>query len=698
MRRIAYLLFSLTTLTAFATDTVNFLDLVVTPKDGRFVLMPQARSLLDYGIFKTEDYNLQKRDVDQTLDAPIRLTGYLLRTLDRNRGTLITNQGPLPILRYEFELALREATGEVIATNQYQVTVGLDAEAGMGLITYANGGAWRFSLAELTESANYHAFLQHLTFPSGETSFAEPSRKECLIDLYYKWPTLVQDTKKVNVFDLFPAWLTWEKKGPLTKTGVHLGSTYLRRVGDGWQQSYSSSLYALKESVELYGKVLETNAKGSASKTIPLLEEYVYRVPGDRKALKLLMDSYIEDKRNDQAYDLISRFKPLFATIRGGLPNMKALEDKAERHRNFLLGRRASFRRDESVKLEILNPVSDDLVTGRTDLKFSLEGNSAKLVAIDCFLGDQLITQLIGPPYEVPFTTDQVQGSAKLRVAAYFDNETYQEDAIDIRTIKVDQQQSVQLVTVRATVLQDGSPRTLLADDFSLLENGKTQTLNNFRKDTAPLRVAVLLDTSISMVGDKLYRAQYAVKTFLSKLAAEDRSSLYTFDLNVVRLDDWTNNHEELSKRAMTLSLQWGTSLYDAILIAHDSLMSQNGTKIMIVVSDGDDSSSSTTDLHVMEVLRNSPVMVYSIILTGGPLSDGRTGANLLRGLAEMTGSSSIRVKNLDKLDATFDSVYQDFKSLYYMDYYTGIPNPDERKLEIKVKGIGGKIRARQLN
>lgn len=698
MRRIASLLITVIALAGFASDTVNFLDLVATPKDGRLVLTPQARSLLDYSIFKTDAYNLQKLAVEQTLDAPIRLTGYLLRTLDRNRGTLVTGNAPLPILTYEFELALREPTGVVIASNQYQVTVGLDGEAGMGLITYANGSTWRFSLAGLTESAAYHEYMQHLAFPGGETSFVEPSRSDCLIDLYYKWPKLVQDSKKVNVFDLFPAWLTWEKKGPLTKVGVHLGSTYLRRVGGVWQQSHSSSLYAMKDAVELYGRVLETNAKGNARKTIPLLEEYVSRVPGDRKALKLLMDNYLEDQRNDEAYDLISRFKPLFATIRGGLPNMKALEDKAERRRNLLLGRRASFRRDETVKLQILNPTSDDLVTGRTDLKFSLEGHSAKLVSVGCFLDDELITELAGPPYEAAFSVENAKGTAKLRVIAYFDNETYQADEISFRTIKIDQQESVQLVTVRATVLQDGGQRQLKAEDFTLLENGKSQALNNFHKDNAPLRVAVLLDTSISMAGEKLYRAQYAVKTFLSKLSAEDRSSLFTFDLNVARLDDWTNDHPKLSDKAMTLSLQYGTSLYDAILIAHDSLMSQNGTKVMIVVSDGDDSSSSTTDLHVLDVLRDSPVLVYSVILTGGPMSDGRTGAELLRNLADITGSSSIRVKNLEKLDATFDSLYQDFKSLYYMDYYTGLPNRDDRKLELKVKGISGKIRARQLN
>ncbi len=698
MRRIAYLFFSVIALAGFAGDTVNFLDLVVTPKDGRLVLTPQARSLLDYNIFKTDDYNLQKIAVEQTLDAPIRLTGYLLRTLDRNRGALVTGQVPLPILRYEFELALREPTGEIISSNQYQAIVGLDGEAGMGLITYANGSSWRFSLAGLTESVTYHDYLQHLVFPNGEVSFVEPNRPDCLIDLYYKWPTLVQDSKKVNVFDLFPAWLTWEKKGPLTKAGVHLGSTYLRRVSGAWQQSHSSSLYAMRDAIELYGRVLETHAKGNARKTIPLLEEYVSRVPGDRKALKLLMDNYLEDQRNDEAYDLISRFKPLFATIRGGLPNMKALEDKAARRRNLLLGRRASFRRDETVKLEILTPTGDDLVTGRTDLKFALEGHSAKLVAAYCYLDDQLITELKGPPYEAAFSVENAKGAAQLRVAAYFDNETYQADEISFRTIKIDQQESIQLVTVRATVLQDGGQRKLEAGDFTVLENGKSQTINNFYKDNAPLRVAVLLDTSISMVGDKLYRAQYAVKTFLSKLESDDRSSLHTFDNNVTRLDDWTNNHTSLSDKAMTLSLQFGTSLYDAILIAHDSLMSQNGTKVMIVVSDGDDSASSTTDLHVLEVLRNSPVLVYSIILTGGPMSDGRTGADLLRNLAEITGSSSIRVRNLDKLNSTFDNVYQDFKSLYYLDYYTGLPNRDDRKLELKVKGISGKIRARQLN
>lgn len=683
----------------FATESVNFIDINVKQEGENLVVTTEPKHLLTYKLVRNDAYSLRKGNVDQILDAPLRQTAFLLRTLERNRGTLMGAPVHLPILSFKFTMAMRDPTGEPLSSLEYKVFVGLDAEDGMGLITVENSSvSYRFSIAELTDPDAYSKFINNLAFPFQKRTFKAPKRSQALFDIYYKWPKLVQDQDKVNVFDLFPAWLTYGK-GLIKKVSIHMGSTYVYKEGETWNESKSAYLHTARSAIDDYGQVLELADEGDLYESIPALEEYVSKVPGDKKALKLLMDLYLEDHRNAEAYNLITRFQPLFATIRGGLPNKKALAEKAERRRNWLMGRKSSFEKDERVLLKITSPADGDLVTGTTDLAFSLAGNESEILAIDCFIGDQLIARMSEPPFEVPFTVDGTYGFTDLRVMAYFEDETYQEDKIRVRTIRVDAEESVQLVGVRASVFQKGlTGKELKTEDFRILENGQEKPIETFRKDTAPLRVAILLDTSISMVGPKLYRAQYAVRTFLSKLAPEDRVSIYTFDDQVMKLSDFTNEYVDVSRQVMTLSMQWGTSLYDGMLIAHDALMGQNGTKVMIVVSDGDDSSSSTTDLHVANVIRNSPVMVYSIILPGGVFPDSEDGEELLKKIADLSGSISLKVRKVDKLDATFTRLYEDLKSFYYMDYYSNILKRDKRKVEVKIKGVRGKVRSREMN
>lgn len=678
-----------------ATDTVNFMDLAVTVKEDELHLKVFPQKLLDYELTRNDAYNINKNTVELVFDAPLRQTAFLIRTLERNRGTIMAANQSLMVLEFEVELVVRADTGEPITERIYKVSVGLDSEPGKGIIQGPGIPSYKFDINKLDETESYQDFVTHLAFPFEEMSLPKPPNSMFLVDLYYNWPDLVVDEKQVRVFDLFPSWLTWDR-GIIKKVKIHLGSTFCFQKDGEWKQVRNTYARLIKDAIEEFGQVLEFTKQGDLWNIIPALEKYVDKSPGDRKALKLLMDYYLEDQRSAEAYNLITRFQPLFATIRGGLPNKRALAEKAERRRNWLLGEKAGFEKNESVNLKITQPIANDLVTGTTDLAFTLAGNESPILEVECYFDEQLIAKLKEPPFKVPFTVDGAYGRKDLRVVAYFEDETYQEDIVRVATMKVDEEQSVQLVGVRASVLQKGDGRELDMKDFVIKENGKTKELNSFRKDSAPLRVAILIDTSISMVGKKLHRAQYAVKTFLSKMAPEDRVSIYTFDDHVLKLSDFTNDYDDLSGKVMTLGMQAGTSLYDAMLLSHDALLGQNGTKVMIVLSDGDDASSATTDLHVARVIQNSPVMVYSVILPGGIFPNSDEGKTFLKEMANVSGSLSINLRNVDNLSVTFDRLYEDLKSFYYMDYYSRLRR-ENREIDIRLKGARGKIRSREL-
>ena len=698
MKRLLWLCFSLPML---ATTHVNFFNIKAERGDNALVIRTEPEHLVAYELLKDERYSLDKNTYDNTLDSPFRQVAFLMRTLERNRGTVYADSSaPLQVISFTFELAVRQVTGDPIDMLEYKVVLGLDPEPGMGLISCELGGiTHRFPINDLLDPDVYSSFLNHTVFPFGERAMKLPTESEYLVDLYYRWPEVEVSKGDFSLFDLFPSVILWNQ-GPIKKIKIHLGTTYSYQRENQWYQTQSEHLRMNQVSIDAYSRVLKRIEDQEPREVIASLEEYVNLVPGDKKALKRLMDYYLKEEMNTEAFSLITRFRPFFATIRGGLPNEEALARKALRKRSLLLGKKNSFERDSSIPLKITSPEDGDLVTGTTNLEFNLINQDSPVLEVECYLEEQLIAKLEEPPYRVPFTVDGAFGDLTLRVVAYFENETYQEHEIVVRTLKVDEEERVNLVALRASVLQvnSGIDRELTKDDFRISENKQEKKIEHFRKDTAPLRVAMVLDSSISMFGPKLYRAQYAVKTFLSKLGPEDRVSIFSFDNKVLKLSDFTNRYETVVPPLMTLSPQWATSLYDAMLIAHDALMGQNGTKVMIVVSDGDDSGSVTTDIHVASVLRGSPVMVYSVILPGGFLGEPIEGERFLNEMARLTGSISLRVRKVDNLDATFERLYQDLKSFYYMDYYSSFFDPQARETVVRLKGRGGKIRSRTIN
>lgn len=684
-----------------ATSHVNFINIEVEREAAALVITTVPEPLLNYDILKNEAYSVDKNTYDHMLDAPFRQTAFLMRTLERNRGAIYKNpSSPLPIISYQFELGLHDIKGTPIQKDEYKVVIGLDTEPGKGLITCEQSGLrFQFDIDLLTNDEEYGSFVNHAIFPFERKKMTLPIQDEFIIDLYFRWPKVEVNKSNFSVFDLFPSAILWDQ-GPIRKLKIHLGTTYCFKREGEWLQVRSEHPRAFSNMLKAYGSVLEAEQNGNPEEVIPLLEEYIERAPADKKALKKLMDYYVAEEMDAEAYDLISRFQPFFATIRGGLPNQRALAQKAERRRNYLLGLRGTFQKDASVLLAITSPEDNDLVTGTTDLRFALSANESPILQIECFFDEQRIADLVEPPFKTSFTADGAMGDARLRVVAYFENETYQETEIKIRTLAVDQEERVNLVPLRASVFQvrSGLDRELTKDDFEIKENKEVRPIENFHQSSAPLRIAILLDTSISMFGDKLRETQYAVKTFLLKLEPEDRASIYTFDDKVMKLSGFTNDYNGVYPRLMTLSPQGGTALFDAMLVSHDALLGQNGTKVMIVISDGDDNTSATTDLHVARLLKNSPVMVYSVILPGGFLANSQKGSHFLSEMARLSGSISTRLRSVDNLDQIFERIYQDLKSFYYMDYYSDYHNPNARKLRVRLKRSGAVIRTRALN
>ena len=175
----------------------------------------------------------------------------------------------------------------------------------------------------------------------------------------------------------------------------------------------------------------------------------------------------------------------------------------------------------------------------------------------------------------------------------------------------------VELINVTATVT-DGQGRFvpgLRREDFVVYEDGRPQVISQFDSERVPVSLGIALDTSGSMYGEKIAAARAALDRFLfDLLGPQDEVFLFRFDARPQLVQPWTTDRQAVSRALGAVQPSGGTALYDTV--AEAIPMAQKGSrrkKALVVISDGDDTSSHTPLSALRELIRETEVLVYAI-------------------------------------------------------------------------------------
>ena len=175
----------------------------------------------------------------------------------------------------------------------------------------------------------------------------------------------------------------------------------------------------------------------------------------------------------------------------------------------------------------------------------------------------------------------------------------------------------VELINVNATVT-DSTGRFvsgLTKQDFRLFEDDREQEITHFNSERVPVSLGIVLDTSGSMEGEKMLAARDALDRFLFQLLGpEDEVFLYRFDSNADLVHGWTQDRARVRSELGRLFPRGGTAMYDAV--AEAIPMAQSGRhkkKALLVISDGNDTSSTTNIRDLKRLIRESEVLVYAV-------------------------------------------------------------------------------------
>jgi len=179
----------------------------------------------------------------------------------------------------------------------------------------------------------------------------------------------------------------------------------------------------------------------------------------------------------------------------------------------------------------------------------------------------------------------------------------------------------VELINVTATVT-DRSGRfygRLRKEDFLVYEDNKPVEVTHFSAERTPVSLGIVVDTSGSMAGEKWSSAVNAIDRFFRLMTDElDEFFLYRFSASADLVADWTNDRDRLAVSLNRIHPNGGTAMYDAAAEAVPMAQSgQNRKKAVVIISDGNDTSSRSSVSDVRRIVRETEVLVYAVGIDG---------------------------------------------------------------------------------
>ena len=265
----------------------------------------------------------------------------------------------------------------------------------------------------------------------------------------------------------------------------------------------------------------------------------------------------------------------------------------------------------------------------------------------------------------------------------------------------------VELVSLNVTAT-DGSGKyvtDLNEEEFEVYEDGAKQKLTFFSRTQQPIALALLLDTSASM-DERMGIAQEAAIGFARQLHKEDQAEVIDFDSQVRILQGFTNDAATLEKAIRQTTPNGSTSLYNAIYISLQELKKVKAVatsdirrQAIVVLSDGDDTSSLIEFDDVLDRAKRSETAIYAIGLRAGEIGrrEFKEAEFVLKQLATETGGRAYFVNDARELPKIYQSIWDELSSQYSIAYSSANPKRDGawRRIQVRIARPGTTARTK---
>ena len=316
-----------------------------------------------------------------------------------------------------------------------------------------------------------------------------------------------------------------------------------------------------------------------------------------------------------------------------------------------------------------------------------------RLVSVAFSVNNEEQAVLSKPPWRTQIEVPQVlseQDISYLTVVATLDDGTVSEEVRFLNVPAYLDVVDIDLVELYTTVTEGTRlALDLKQSDFSVFEDGRRQEMAKFELvNDRPLTVGITIDTSGSMI-ESLGEAQRAAVGFLENVVSpSDQTFAVAFSDKPQLLMPRTSDVGAVAETLEQIGAAGNTALNDAIVTSLYYFRGVRGRKVLVLLSDGEDTASSLDFKSALEYARRSGVVVYTI-----GLGIGRTMIsvrNSLNNLSRETGGRSFYIHQASELRTAYAQIERELRSQYLLAYQSDRPATNDatfREVEVKVTG-----------
>jgi len=260
---------------------------------------------------------------------------------------------------------------------------------------------------------------------------------------------------------------------------------------------------------------------------------------------------------------------------------------------------------------------------------------------------------------------------------------------------------------------------TLRATDLRIYENDSAQEISLFERETSrPLTLAILVDTSKSQERT-LADEKQAAKTFIRSVVRPetDRVAVVSFTgrprvdqpltekiarldraVDLLRVEFPANNPECVEEKSVQEDPLCWTSIWDSVWASTNEVLAhsaENSRRAIILLSDGDDTSSTIRRQDAIESAIKNNVAVYSIGI--GDSETYKVEEDSLRKLSDRTGGRAFFPRSETELRAAFVQIQEELRSQYVVAYSPKNKVRDGSRRRIRIEVVNPELRKRKL-
>ena len=351
--------------------------------------------------------------------------------------------------------------------------------------------------------------------------------------------------------------------------------------------------------------------------------------------------------------------------------------------------------RETPLEVKITRTTTPD---GMSHFKLSVQNPKGREIrSVALYAGKTLLQQWDRPPYAISVPASKLEGVEFVRAAAIDDTNYEASDLVFLNGNRFMEEIDVNVVEVPVSVTDAaGAPVVgLKKENFSVFEDGKPQAIGNFSYSSElPISVGILIDRSGSMKS-RMKEAKDAASAFLKNVVRSgDRAFVGGFSFDAASLAPFVSEHGLLQQQVDAIpEATGGTSLYDAIVTGLYRFRTVQGRKALIILTDGEDTTSRLPYEGMLTYARAARVPLY-FIGVAMRFAD-HSGTSKMKSLAAETGGVAYFIKDVKQLGETYKELEADLRSQYLLTYNTESAKGDRRyrTLEVKVDRPDARVR-----